>query len=326
MNENIFDIQAYTDEVKKYRKLTLKFGLAMIVLVLNKFFSPYFFIRIVHIFGGVRELDYYGIMVLNEFAAYFFPVLIFSLMFRNELRTAVPDHTYKPFFAEAVMMFITGMTVGGMGTLITQSINSVIDYFFKTGEIEDVFAGMEPQNMGEFTIFAICLCIVAPVVEEILFRHLLLKPLRAYGDLTAVVVSGTIFGLYHGNFDQFAYATLLGIFLSIIAVRYNSIIPTILLHAINNTLVTCGNNLETPSQSALPAIRTFLSGFSAVCSFISVILIPAGFITLFICIAKKCFTLHSRNPYLTQNQAFLEFVKSPLVILGVIVMFIPFFI
>jgi len=184
---------------------------------------------------------------------------------------------------------------------------------------------MEPQNMSEFGIFAFCICIVAPIAEEYIFRSLLLKPLRAYGDLTAVVVSGTVFGLYHGNFDQFAYASLLGIFFSIIAVRYNSILPTVLLHAANNIIVTCGNDLPVACENAPQAVRAFCLDFSAVCSFISIIVTPLGLIALFICIAKNCFTLHNHNRFIPQNQALLEFVKAPLVIIGIVVMFIPFF-
>lgn len=328
MNETpeIFDTQIYAAERIKFRKLAAKFGIAMIMLVLNHRFSPYLFIIIAALFSGGAELNYTAIMVINEFSAYLFPAIILTLMFKEECGAFIPDKSYKPFFGEAVIMFTTGMTVGMLGTVITQSINDIIDYFFGTGEIEEAFAGMEPQNMGEFGIFAFCICIIAPIAEELIFRSILLKPLRAFGDLTAAIVTGLLFGLYHGNFDQFAYASIVGIFFSIIAIRYNSIVPTIIIHAANNIIVTFGGDLSAACQNEPQQIKNICESISSVCSFISVMIFPIGFISLIICIIKKCFTLHNHNRFVPEREALTEFVKTPLVIIGIIVMFIPFFV
>lgn len=323
---DIFDTQVFASERAKFRKLAVKFGLAIIMLVLNNQFSAYLFVIIAALFSGGAELSYTTILVINEFSAYLFPTIILAFMFRDECRAFVPDKSYKPFLGEAVLMFTAGMSMGMLGSLTTQFINFVIDFIFGTGEIEDAFAGIEPQNMGEFGIFALCICIIAPIAEELIFRNLLLKPLRAYGDLTAAVVTGLLFGLYHGNFDQFAYASLTGIFFSIIAIRYNSIVPTIIVHAANNIIVTLGNDLPAACQSAPQKIRLICEDISAVCSFISLIIFPLGFISLVICIIKKCFKLHSHNRFIPDREALAEFVKTPLVIIGIIVMFIPFFV
>lgn len=327
MNEtpDVFDTQIYTTERLKFRKLAVKFGLAMIMLVLNNRFSAYLFVIIAALFSGGADLSYTAILVINEFSAYLFPTIILAFMFRDECRAFIPDKSYKPFFGEAVLMFTAGMSMGMLGSLVTQIINSFIDFFFKTGEIEEAFAGMEPQNMGEFGIFAFCICLIAPIAEELIFRSLLLKPLRAYGDLTAAIVTGLLFGLYHGNFDQFAYASLVGIFFSAIAIRYNSIVPTIIIHAANNIIVTFGSDLGAACQSAPQNIRLICEDISAVCSFISTMIFPLGFISLIICVIKKCFTLHSHNRFVPDREALAEFVKTPLVIIGIIVMFIPFF-
>lgn len=322
----IFDTQIYAEERIKFRRLAAKFGLAMIMLVLNNRFSPYLFVIIAALFSGGAELSYTAILVINEFSAYLFPSIILTLMFREECRAFIPDRSYKPFFGEAVLMFTAGMTIGMLGTVITQSINDVIDYFFGTGEIPEAFSGMEPQNMGEFGIFAFCICIIAPIAEELIFRNLLLKPLRAYGDLTAAIVTGLLFGLYHGNFDQFAYASLVGIFFSIIAIRHNSIVPTIIIHAANNILVTFGGDLSAACQNEPQNIRLICENISAVCSFISTLIFPLGFIAFIVCAAKKCFTLHNHNRFVPEREALTEFVKTPLVIIGIIVMFIPFFV
>lgn len=325
-NSNVFDTQLFKTEKEKFRRLASKFGIAMIALVLNNRLAPYVFVFIAALFSAGDELSYSAIMILNEISAYFFPIIIFSLMFKDECKAFVPDRSYKPFLGEGVLMFTAGMSVGALGTIVTRLINFVIDKIFGTGEIEEAFAGMEPQNMGEFGVFAFCICIVAPIAEEYLFRSLLLKPLRAYGDLTAAVVSGTVFGLYHGNFDQFAYAVLLGIFFSIIAIRYNSIVPTVLLHAANNIIVTCGGSLPAACENAPQNIKTICLDIAAVCSGLSSFLMLGGFAALIICILKRSFTLHNHNSFVPQPRALLDFVSTPLVLVGIAVMFVPFFI
>ena len=53
--------------------------------------------------------------------------------------------------------------------------------------------------------------IIAPVAEEMLFRWLIYLRLRDYMRMgAAAVISGLIFGIYHGNLVQAVYAGILG--------------------------------------------------------------------------------------------------------------------
>lgn len=328
MNEtpHIFDTQMYTDQKAKYRKLAEKIGIAMIALVLNNRFAPYVFVILAALFSGGAELSYSTIMIINEFSAYLFPVIILTLMFSEECAAFVPDKSYTHIDGEAFWLFSGGMTLGAVGTIVTKLINSAIDSIFGTGEIEEAFAGMEPQNMGEFGVFAFCICIVAPIAEEYIFRNLLLKPLRAYNDLSAALITGIVFGLYHGNFDQFAYAAILGTFYSIIAVRYNSIVPTVILHAANNIIVTFANYLPAACGNADPQIKAICDSIASVCSTASLCLMVCGIVGVIVCAASKVFYLNNHNRYIPQGKSLVYFISTPLVLIGIAVMFIPFFI
>ena len=48
--------------------------------------------------------------------------------------------------------------------------------------------------------------ICAPILEEYIFRKLIVDRTVKYGQGVAVVLSGLMFGLFHGNLNQFAYA------------------------------------------------------------------------------------------------------------------------
>lgn len=80
--------------------------------------------------------------------------------------------------------------------------------------------------------------IVAPIVEELVFRKVLLDRLRRYGDLIAVLVSGLCFGLYHGNIAQFLYASVMGFIFAYVVIRTGRIRYSIALHICINILGT----------------------------------------------------------------------------------------
>ena len=78
-------------------------------------------------------------------------------------------------------------------------------------------------------------CLVAPFMEELLFRGVLLRKARRFGDRTAVVFTAVMFGLMHGNLNQFLYAVVIGLVLGYLAVRTNRILYNVLLHMTVNS-------------------------------------------------------------------------------------------
>lgn len=80
--------------------------------------------------------------------------------------------------------------------------------------------------------------VVAPIVEELIFRGLILHGLRRnYNAFTAVFVSALLFALFHLNPWQFPATFVLGLLLGWLTIRTNSIILAIIGHSINNLLV-----------------------------------------------------------------------------------------
>ena len=56
-------------------------------------------------------------------------------------------------------------------------------------------------------------------------------------------MSGVMFGLFHGNLNQFVYAAALGAFFAFIYVRTGKIRYTMILHAMVNSMATIGTLL-----------------------------------------------------------------------------------
>lgn len=80
----------------------------------------------------------------------------------------------------------------------------------------------------------ILMVVMAPVFEEILYRKLLIDRICQFGDKTAILMSGILFGLSHGNFYQFFYAFGLGVIFAYIYLNTGRLRYTIALHAIIN--------------------------------------------------------------------------------------------
>lgn len=86
-----------------------------------------------------------------------------------------------------------------------------------------------------FVIQVICLGLIIPVSEELLFRGLLFKRCRALmGFWPAALSISILFGFSHGNLVQFLYALGLGLLLAYACEKYGSLKAPVLLHMTAN--------------------------------------------------------------------------------------------
>lgn len=94
----------------------------------------------------------------------------------------------------------------------------------------------ELVNKTDMWVGAVVMVLIAPVVEELFFRKLLIGRLRGYGQRAAIVVSAVAFGLSHGNLSQVFYAFGLGLAFGYVYTVTNNIGYTIALHMAINFL------------------------------------------------------------------------------------------
>lgn len=87
-------------------------------------------------------------------------------------------------------------------------------------------------------------CIIAPVIEEILMRGFVLGGLKdSYGISTALLISATLFALLYFNMVQTLSAFICGIILGILFIKTDSILSCMLAH--------CGYNFICYNDYAL---------------------------------------------------------------------------
>lgn len=83
--------------------------------------------------------------------------------------------------------------------------------------------------------------LIGPIAEELIYRGLILTLLKPFGKWLAVFFSALIFGVMHGNIPQATSAFGSAIVMGVIAVSCGSIVPTMIIHILNNTIASYGD-------------------------------------------------------------------------------------
>lgn len=143
------------------------------------------------------------------------------------------------------LIFAIGESLMYVGNLAGNYIN----------ELVGAMLGRQPENSIATTInethvllIFVCMVILAPIVEELIFRKLMIDRLSVYGEKTAIIFSSVAFGLMHGNMYQFFYAALLGALFGYVYVKTKNVKYTVFMHAIINFM---GSIVALPVQKAL---------------------------------------------------------------------------
>ncbi|MDR3543772.1 MAG: type II CAAX endopeptidase family protein [Desulfosporosinus sp.] len=200
-----------------------------------------FVIYILLAYGTFRVMEWWPhervLMYLNAFMTQLaFVLLIWTLKKIRHWEWA--DFGWQPLSLKKVLSKVLGIYV------ITWVINiSYVLVLFKYGltpPSTDVYSKL----LGHVTWYTLILNLIlagvlAPLVEETLFRGIIFGSLQAYfGKWTAAVISAAIFSGLHLQAYGFFPRFILGIALVYLYDKYKSLYPSVALHALNNIVAT----------------------------------------------------------------------------------------
>lgn len=160
--------------------------------------------------------------------------LWFWLMFCRKKQTGDWRQVLKP-------QRLIGIVCCGIAMQITLSMALTVILPLMPKIFESYSAVM--NALGSESVWMIlCVCILAPIGEELIFRGLTLRIMKkAVPIWVVIIVQAFLFGLYHMNLVQGVYAFLLGLLFGYVAYRYGSVVPGILLHmAVNSSSYLMG--------------------------------------------------------------------------------------
>ena len=198
------------------------------------------------------EILIYAVLILVFFTLY-------NLLWRKDISEPRTATNFKDVLGSLVVGFgICG--ISGLWIMLAEQLPSL------QKSVEAMNAGTENIAGGNaFGTFMIAV-IAAPVVEEILFRGIVLRSMRKFAPAwAAILISSVLFGVYHLNIVQAAYATLMGIAAGILYEKKRNLLFPILVHF--------ANNLITMLQGFAPSEVNELISI-----FILIMIAPAGYV------------------------------------------------
>ena len=236
--------QKYMDVTPKktYPTVTQGFGIVGILILGMIVFSPIIFLG-----------DQIG-KSLSVLIYYLFSIgLPLGLVFNIRRKTTGIEHfNFKPFTPIIVPLVVITTIAIALGVSIP--IVSLIP----TPEFVKQAFLMMSDDRGVYTF--ITLVIAAPILEELIFRGIILDGfLKIYSPVRSIILSSILFGLVHLNPWQFLSALFIGIFMGWIYYRTNSLWLTIIIHASLNlfSFLTTVITNTTPADMDKSAVESY---------------------------------------------------------------------
>lgn len=165
----------------------------------------------------------------------FIPILILRRkeFFKYDLKVKSSSINLKSIFIWIIVMLGINILSGYISIAIEIILN-LIGY--------TSMPSMEVLETSTTLSMFLYTCIVAPFIEEFIYRGAVLRYLENYGTKFAIIASSILFGFMHGNIVQIPSTILIGIVFAFVAKKY-SIKISILLHIINNAFAEVYNYL-----------------------------------------------------------------------------------
>lgn len=158
------------------------------------------------------------------------PVLLFMMRkdYKKEIASGILQNTKAPLTKYVLVACISIPFSLGLNNLILYS--NLASYSEAYQESAEVFYG------ADLVIQIVCLGVLTPLVEELIFRGLIYKRVKTMmnNPRNAMIFSSLLFGFYHGNFVQILYGCLSGFLLAYLYEKFGSVKAPILAHILMN--------------------------------------------------------------------------------------------
>ncbi len=171
-------------------------------------------------------------VILNMLYSLIF-LFVICLSFRIRKKSPMAELSVRPvnfwriptfvLFGAALNVFISGTIA------LIPFPESFIEDFTKTYGVISADKGADP------IITVLSVALVTGIVEEIVFRALIISRLRKpLGNTAALIISAAVFALFHGTPIAMMYSFVVGMVFGVLYLKFDSIIPSMICHAMFN--------------------------------------------------------------------------------------------
>ncbi len=297
-------------DIKPTKKTFSKIGFGLMAVMLLAQGIPLLIISLLREFAPNILKDYNTILTyaLSFLPLYLVAIPVFLFIMKDMPSFKVAQEHRKKL---KVSEFLTYMFVGFGAMYISNFISVLLNLLIGALKGETIINPLESMIGNKMWMNALFIGILAPVLEEIVFRGLLINKLRVYGEGLCIFASGFTFALLHGNLSQMLYAFALGMLFAYIALKTGTILYTIILHMIVNML----GSVVFPSLILSKNVVSIMLVLVLLFTFIAL-----G-ITLFF-INKKKIKIQNSSEGLSTGKKIKAFVWNPGMIAYMVVVFL----
>lgn len=176
---------------------------------------------------------------LSTYLGYLLPALSLCVVsiyvFKNRNLHFTQGIAFKKFKPKYLIIALL-LTFGALFSLswINEAFASLLKNLFGYEAPSTV---LPKDNAFDFILCFTFICVFPAFFEECIFRGLLLNGCKRLGDWFAVVTIGVLFSLYHKSPMQTVYQFILGGIYALLVIKSGSIIPSMIMHFINNLYI-----------------------------------------------------------------------------------------
>lgn len=172
---------------------------------------------------------FYYLQIFAATASAMIPGLIYLRLSKNHITNTLTVKPVKP-------LMLIALTFMGMGAAMVSNVAAdlVSSNFSSIGIEYSLNMDSSSSSVFENILYAIAVALTPAFAEEFAFRGILMGTLKKYGNSFAIITSAVMFGAMHGNIIQIPFAFILGLVFAYVDCKANSIIPSIIIHFLNN--------------------------------------------------------------------------------------------
>lgn len=232
-DNNQQNIPMTEEQLRSHKKIFSRISFSILAFLLVAELAIFAAVYILKSLAPELLSSYNFSLILSAAVQYGVALPVMILIIRKLPRRA-PEK--KRLGAKGLLGYLlAGVFIMYIGNYISQILMTNVESLLGSQVENSISALLSDTDLIFSLIFV---GIIGPIVEELMFRKLIIDRLTEYSTAVAVLFPALLFGLFHGNLYQLFYAFAVGVVFSYIYVKTGKIIYSVILHVSVNLL--CG--------------------------------------------------------------------------------------
>lgn len=208
--------------MKKLKRSNIYF----LIILLGAMFLPYL-LALVYYLLGVR--DSRVMLSVNHIVLFLVPAVIYFVVTKSNVKETL--RLNKITLKQVALIILTAIV-----TYPLMSCCAVISSLFVNNNVADYVGSI---SSTPYLIMILLFGVMPAITEEVTLRGIVLSGYRSQTKFKAALFNGLLFGIFHLDFHQFLYASVLGFIMAYVALITDSLFSSMLMHfTINSISVT----------------------------------------------------------------------------------------